>query len=91
MESIPAKLLDEWQAFWTLEPFGGFEAEYQMGMLASVIANTQRDVKKKTQPFKATEFMRECYTDELKPQGEGLLEKISNVFGALGGGRLPET
>lgn len=46
----------EWAAFAELEPFGEERADWRAGMVASVIANVNRDPKK-GRPFQPRDFM----------------------------------
>ncbi len=88
LEHISSTKLLEWMAYYELEPFGEFQQEYRAGLVASTMANTVRDDKKRKEPFKADEFMRSSYLD--KPEAEeensdlAVWEKIKAVFGAFG-------
>lgn len=46
-----------WAAYYELEPWGEVRGDLRAGIVASVIANVNRDPKKKGQPFKPTDFM----------------------------------
>jgi len=75
-------------AYYTLEPFGELQQEYRAGLVASMVANTARDVKKKKEPFKPVDFMRETYLDkpeesEVDPDTV-LFEKAKAIFGIMG-------
>lgn len=47
----------EWKAYFSVEPFGESRADLRMGILASLIANVNRDRKKKPEPFVPADFM----------------------------------
>lgn len=49
--------LREWMAFYALEPFGSEVEFYRFGIVASIIANANRDPKKRGRPFTPTDFM----------------------------------
>ena len=68
LENISSKLLTEWMAFFSLEPFG-YEAElHGSAITSSVIANVNRDSKKKSDPFTAQDFLpQEPESPEDKP------------------------
>lgn len=74
---ISSRLLSEWMAYAALEPFGEARADLRMGILASVIANTQRDPKKKREPWRPEDFMPRFAVDltptpaAASPTGEG--------------------
>ena len=44
-------------AFAGIEPFGEERADVRAGIIASVIANVNRDAKKRSQPFAPSDFM----------------------------------
>jgi hypothetical protein len=93
LDGMSATLMDEWKAFYSLEPFGAFQDEFRAGMVTSMIANTARDDKEHPKPFQATEFMREMFTEEIDKTAdpEERLKKMSNIFSSFGAKRLPGT
>lgn len=91
MENMPSRLLDEWIAFFSLEPFGAFQDEYRMATVTSMIANTARDDKEKPKPYQPTDFMREVFTNEVEKSPEEVMQKLSNIFSGFGAKRLPGT
>lgn len=46
-----------WCALYQIDPWDANRADLGFGMVASVIANVNRDPKKKAQPFSASDFM----------------------------------
>lgn len=61
---MSARTFVEWQAYYSIEPFGP-EAEYwRAGMIAAMIANVNR--KKNQQPFKPEDFMPKSLQGEKK-------------------------
>lgn len=44
-------------AYASIEPFGEGRADLRMGILASLIANVNRDTKKKSEPFVPADFI----------------------------------
>jgi len=48
--------LSEWQAVYSESPFGDERSDLQAGIIASTIANVNRDPKK-GEPFKPADFM----------------------------------
>lgn len=54
--SISAAELDEWIAFYNLEPFGDWAAWQRNSMQMALLANVNRDPKK-TKPFGLADFM----------------------------------
>ncbi|GIV86632.1 MAG: hypothetical protein KatS3mg054_0661 [Chloroflexus sp.] len=55
--------------------------EYRAALIASVVANTARDEKRKREPFQPADFMRREYLP--KPSPEQLQRKIQRVFAPL--------
>lgn len=49
--------LSEWMAYFSLDPFGEERADLRAGIVASTIANAQRDPKQRRQPYKPEDFM----------------------------------
>lgn len=47
----------EWAAFYSLEPWGFDMENWRFGVIASVIANSVRDRKKRKRPFVPEDFM----------------------------------
>lgn len=55
---MPAELLAEWMAFDRIEPVSvGYRGEVGTGIVASLIANVNRDPKRRRDPYEASEFM----------------------------------
>lgn len=51
--------LTEWLAFWQLEPFGAAFEEYLSAMQAAVVAEVNRDRKKRARAFGAKDFIQD--------------------------------
>ena len=49
--------LSEWMAYDSMEPIGDIRADLRAGVVASTIANSNRDPKKQREPFSATDFL----------------------------------
>lgn len=52
---ISSRELTEWQAYYTLEPFGARQGYVQAAIVASTVANVNRG--KDSRPFKPEDFM----------------------------------
>lgn len=66
LREIPSKLLTEWQAFYNLEPFG-YEANFQgHALVASILAEVNRNPKNRKDPYTAAEFMPKEQVEEDK-------------------------
>jgi hypothetical protein len=58
LQSIPAPLFVEWQAFDLIEPISlGWRGDMQAGIIASLLANIYRDPDKKAEPFEPADFI----------------------------------
>lgn len=49
--------LNEWRAFYALEPFGDLVADQRHGIAQSLSANLQRDAKRTQQPYQPEDFI----------------------------------
>ena len=84
-QEISSREFAEWIAYNRLEPFGERRADLRTGIVASVIANVNRDKKKRSKPFKAEEFMPEFgseYTEYVMTPEE-TAETANRIFGQL--------
>lgn len=55
LNRIGSDELTEWMAFYQLEPFGDYRADYRSGVIASTFANAHR--AQDASPFKVEDFM----------------------------------
>lgn len=74
--------LAEWMAYAQLEPFGEDRADLRAGIVASVIANSNRSKGQK--PFTPQQFMPQ-FEPETEEQAAGRL--LAQMFKAFGGKR----
>jgi len=81
LAEMSSRQLSEWMAFAAVEPFGDDErqAEYRSALVASTIANVNRDPKRK--PIETDKFMREPYLDKEEMDPQALAEKAFAMFG----------
>lgn len=82
----------EWAAFYGLEPWGWEADNWRAGMIASVVANTVRDSKKRRKPFQPADFMPKERPDAPHRRAidqDSLRAKLDSVMLAWGG-RKPE-
>jgi hypothetical protein len=71
-------------AYAELEPFGPDAEAWRAGVIASTIANVNRDSKKRPRPFTAQDFMPAEPLTEAE-QAAALQERISAAMMAFGG------
>jgi len=55
LQRVGSDELTEWMAFYQLEPFGDFRADYRSGVIASTFANAHR--AQDASPFRVEDFM----------------------------------
>lgn len=83
---IDSRELTEWAAFFGLEPWGTEVEDWRAGMVASTIANTNRDPKKQKKPFEPKDFMpkreQEPEKEQTPEEQKRILEMWSAVIGA---------
>jgi Protein of unknown function (DUF4035) len=66
LASMCSDELTEWMAYYQLEPFGDYRADYRSGVVASTFANAHR--AKDANPFRPEDFMP--FLEKKKPQEE---------------------
>lgn len=89
-----------WMRYYSVEPFGEERADLRSAIVASVIANTHRDPKKRPEPFSPRDFMlfqsgRSEHTRAYRPitdreQWSGMTRTAREAFGAKGRGKSRE-
>jgi len=86
---MSSRLLSEWMAYSAVEPWGEERADLRMGILASVIANTQRDPKKRREPWRPEDFMPKFDPHPASPAdaGEGQWRRNKAIMMMLTMGR----
>jgi hypothetical protein len=57
LETLSATELADWAAFYAIEPWGSEAAFLRTGIVTALIANTNRDSKRKPEPFVPSDFM----------------------------------
>lgn len=57
MEAMTWEQFVGWMRYYAQEPFGEERADIRSGIVASVIANANRDSKRRPKPFKPQDFM----------------------------------
>jgi hypothetical protein len=82
---ITSRELTEWQAFYSIEPFGEERAEMRNGMLIASMANLWRG--KDTRPYRPEDFM--LFRERVEPSPAGLKDKILAAFSAFRRPRSP--
>ena len=69
LEKLSLSELGIWAALWRQSPWDENRADLRTAIIASVIANVNRDTKKKSEPFRPFDFMpyaeRDAQEDQL--------------------------
>lgn len=79
---ISSRELSEWMAYFELDPFGQERADLRAGIVASTVANTARDPKKRRRQWMPKDFMpqfdrpRQTWEQQL-----ALVEMLNVAFG----------
>lgn len=88
LNEISSEELTEWMAYAELEPFGEERADLRSATVAAVIANANRDRKKRSRPYRVTDFMPKFGQQEQSE--EDMLAVAEAWVKALGGKDLRE-
>lgn len=84
MRHISSAEFTEWLAFYQLEPFGPEAESWRAAMLASVLANVNRDPKVRRKPYTVADFMPEVPMTVEEKRAD-LAARISAAMRTLGG------
>lgn len=80
LEVLTSKQLSEWMAFAQLEPFGERNRDLSIGLMTSLLANVNRDKKRKKEPFVPEDFMPSTYEMRLRIKKEQEQKENSSNF-----------
>ena len=72
--------LGMWWALWQIEPWDEERADRRAATVAMVLANVNRNPKKRAAAFKVEDFMPYLYRDERKEAAQ-LSKRLLAVFG----------
>lgn len=76
LDRMSSREFTEWMAYAALEPFGEERADLRSAQIAALIANANRDPKKKPTPFKPAEFMLFRDQEKEAPTSEEMRDKF---------------
>ena len=57
LRSITSEQFVEWIEYDKLDPFGQWREDYRSAEIVTMLANVNRDAKRKREPFKTTDFL----------------------------------
>lgn len=83
LRRISSRELTEWMIYYRLEPFGQDVDWLRAGVIASTIANVNRDPKKQPRPFEPADFIpqtTEAANDD-RPQWRRILDATTSALG----------
>jgi hypothetical protein len=70
LAQIDSAELAEWAAYYQIEPFGDAAADQRHGIATSVLANVNRDAKRKPDPYRWTDFVPHHPANQVADEGE---------------------
>ena len=70
-----------WAALWSIDPWGEQRADLRSAITSYVVAETRRDPKKKSSPFKPRDFMPYA-TQEGRAQSRDLFNRLKAALKA---------
>lgn len=83
LKRVSSLELAEWMAFYRLEPFGEERDDLRTGIVASTVAETARDTKRRRRPYRPKDFMPQF--DRMQQTWEQQLAVVEMMNRALGG------
>lgn len=75
----------DWLAYYRVEPFGEDRADLRAGIIASVIANVNRDPKKRRRAFRPEDFIPKFDRKDERQPWQDQLKLVEMLNKALGG------
>jgi len=90
---VSSRELAEWMAFFELEPWGTEVEDWRAGLIASTVANANRDQKRRRRPYEPQDFMprrdiRSKETEEQSVEDQiAIVEMWARLLGNQEGGR----
>lgn len=84
---IDSRELSEWGAYYRLEPWGTEVDDYRSGVVASTIANVNRDPKQRRQPFVPEDFVPKREQPKKEEQSPDDIRRIVEMWHVALGGR----
>ena len=80
---IDSHELTEWAAYFNLEPWGTETDDWRAGMVASTIANVNRDSKRQRKPFVPQDFMPTRAVSEKEEQSPDAQAEVMASWGRV--------
>ena len=82
---MPYREFLDWVALYSIEPWGDVRSDMGAALVATLLANTHRDRKKRVKPFSPEDFMPKFWkrTQDTTQQRTGLAAKALAIFGQM--------
>jgi len=90
LQRIDSRELTEWQIYFGMEPWGTEVDDWRAGMVASTIANVNRDPKKQKKPFEPKDFMPERVKEPAPEQSPEEQQRVLGMWGGIWRGKFGE-
>lgn len=84
LRRISYRTFVEWQAFVSLQPIGFRRTDWHFAMLMSLLANINRDTKKRFQPYEAKDFLPRFGPPEAPTRNKSAVENWDDWITAMG-------
>lgn len=82
MEVLSARQLAGWISYSRLEPFGEERADLRSANICQILAETNRNPKKRTKPFTTKDFMPDFLSDEDEKPVQSA-DEMKKILGSL--------
>jgi hypothetical protein len=86
-QTMSSREFSEWMAYSSNWPFGEYPAYLRAGIVASTIANANRDPKKRKKPFSPVDFMPNFDQPQKEKKSPAQLLQIVEMLNAGFGGK----
>lgn len=85
LAQMSSRELTEWQAFFSLEPFGELRDDLRSAIVAATVANSSRDPKRRPDPFEVGDFMPRFEEEPESERAERVWAKVNQTMAMFGG------
>lgn len=83
MRRLSARQLAGWQAYYSLEPFGDERADLRSARICQVLAEINRDKKRRSKPFTIQDFMPDFVSEDVDEHRRQDPDEMKKVLTAL--------
>lgn len=79
LSRMSSRELTEWMAYESIEPFAAERNDQDIAMLTALIANTNRDPKKRSKPFELADFL--LFKEAREEDADAKAARFAAMFG----------